>query len=144
MQELPIKIQAILYAESEGGLEYLLIKRTPHDGGFWQPVTGTVHDGEKLADCLRRELREEVGLAQLDEVSDCLYKFDWQRSSGERFIEFVYAVRIPRNVEIVLAPDEHNDYKWCDYDGAQTTLSKDNNKRSLEVINDHLTGKARY
>ncbi len=137
--ELPIKMQGILYAVTDDKIEYLLIKRTPEDGDFWQPVTGTVHDGEKLLDCLVREIQEETGITQLEDVSDCLYRFDWQRSSGERILEFVHAVRIPRDSKVVLSPEEHEDYKWCSHDEAQTTLSKDNNKKSFQVINDHLT-----
>jgi ADP-ribose pyrophosphatase YjhB (NUDIX family) len=142
MTELPIKIQAILYAKTEKGIEYLLIKRTPEDGGFWQPVTGGVHDGEKLLDCLAREVRKEVGLDRLEDVSEPLYWYNWQESSGQWMTDYVYAVRVPRDAEISLARDEHDDYKWCDYDGARVILGKDGNKRSLKVVNDHLTGRA--
>ena len=44
---------------------FLLLKRTPQDGGFWQPLTGTVEDGEKLSDCLKRELNEETGIKDI-------------------------------------------------------------------------------
>lgn len=138
MQELPIKMQGVLYAVTDGKIEYLLIKRTPEDGDFWQPVTGTVHDGEKLVDCLKREVQEETGIANLEEVSDVLYRYDWQRSSGERILEFVHAIRIPRDSNVVLSPEEHEDFKWCSFDEALQTLGKDNNKKSLQVINDIL------
>lgn len=138
MAELPIKMQGILYAVTDGAIEYLLIKRTPEDGDFWQPVTGTVDDGEKLVDCLIREVQEETGITKLEDVSECLYKFDWRRSSGECILEFVHAIRISRDSKVVLSPTEHEDFKWCSYDEAQQTLSKDNNKKSFQVINDHL------
>jgi 8-oxo-dGTP pyrophosphatase MutT (NUDIX family) len=136
--ELPIKMQGILYAVNDTSPEYLLIKRTPEDGDFWQPVTGTVNDGEKLVDCLVREIEEETGITELEDVSECLYKFDWQRSSGERILEFVHAVRIPRDSKVILSPTEHEDYRWCKYDAAQELLAKDNNKKSFQVMNEYL------
>ena len=140
--ELPLKIEAIIYTIKDGSIEYLLIKRTPEDGGFWQPVTGTVHDGERLVDCLTREIQEETGITKIDNVSDCLYRFDWQRKSGERLLEFVYAVKVPADSKIILAPDEHEDYKWCSFNEALDTLCTDNNKKSFEVINQHLVDHA--
>lgn len=137
--ELPLKMQGVLYARTDKGIEYLLIKRTPEEGGYWQPVTGTVHDGEKLRDCLLREIQEETGITEYEDVSDCIYRFDWQRSSGERLLEFVHAVRIPRDSTVTLSPSEHDDYQWCSFELAMETLGKDNNKKSLTIINNKLT-----
>lgn len=40
--------------------EYLLLRRIPEQGGFWQGVTGGVEGRESLADAARRELIEEI------------------------------------------------------------------------------------
>jgi lipoyl(octanoyl) transferase len=44
------------------GREVLLLKRVPAAGGFWQPVTGRVEDGESAIDAARRETLEETSL----------------------------------------------------------------------------------
>ena len=43
----------------------LLITQRPHDahlGGFWEFPGGKRHEAEAFEDCLRRELREELGI----------------------------------------------------------------------------------
>lgn len=142
MQELPFKVEGIPYRYTEDkSVLYLLIKRTPQDGGYWQPVTGTLNDGEKLLDCLKRELREETGIKenQILSISDVLYKFDWKNKHGDTVLEFVYAIEYPEGLEIVLSPDEHDDYRWCTYDVAMETLFTQNNKNAFEIVNSFLT-----
>ncbi len=60
--ELPIKTQGIIFKKENDIIKYLLLKRTEKDGGFWQPMTGTLNDGESLKECLMRELEEETGI----------------------------------------------------------------------------------
>jgi len=140
-QELPFKIEAIPYVvDDDKTIRYLMIKRTPEDGGYWQPVTGTLNDGEKLLDCVKRELNEETGIQadHIINISEVLYKFDWKNKHGDTILEFVYAVQYPAKKEIVLSPDEHDDYKWCSYDEAMETLYTDNNKNALKLVNSIL------
>lgn len=137
-QELPFKIEAIPYVVDEDKtIRYLLIKRTPQDGGYWQPVTGTLNDGERLLDCARRELNEETGIRAEDiiDISEVLYKFDWKNKHGDTILEFVYAVQYPANTEIILSPEEHDDYKWCSFNEAMETLYTGNNKNALKTVN---------
>lgn len=47
MREL-IQIEAIPYHIKCGSVEYLSLKRTKQKGGFWQPVTGGVKEGETI------------------------------------------------------------------------------------------------
>jgi dATP pyrophosphohydrolase len=145
IKELPFRIEAILYGKnSDGIVEYLLIKRTPKDGGYWQPITGTLDNGEKLHDCLFRELDEEVCVSrgEVKKLSPILYKFDWKNKRGETILEFVYAVEIDRKQKIKLNPTEHNDQRWCTYDLAAKTLYTDNNKKALQIIHDYLVSNA--
>lgn len=140
-QELPFKIEAIPYViDDNKTIRYLLIKRTPQDGGYWQPVTGTLNDGEKLLSCAKRELNEETGIRAEDiiDMSEVLYKFDWKNKHGETILEFVYAVRYPTNTKIVLNPEEHEDCRWCSFDEAMETLYTDNNKKALKIVNSIL------
>ncbi|UCC34079.1 MAG: NUDIX domain-containing protein, partial [Candidatus Bathyarchaeota archaeon] len=53
---LPIQIQAILFKRSGGEIQYLLLKRCPERGGFWQPVTGGLEEGENRLEALKREI----------------------------------------------------------------------------------------
>lgn len=137
--ELPIKVQGVIYAEENKKRDYLIIKRCEKDGGFWQGVTGTVEEGEFLAECLIREIKEELGVEKEDiaKISQILQTIQWKKQNGFVITEYVYAVQINRRQKIQLS-DEHVEYKWCDFNEAYDALGKENNKNTLKLVNTNV------
>lgn len=131
MDELPIKLEGILFSRNNGKYKFLLLRRTPEDGDFWQPLTGTLYDGERLRKCLLRELKEETGINTLVSITKEVWRFDWKKGENT-IIEFVFGVEIARNSKIVLNKSEHSEYKWCSFEEAMNILGRDNNKRAFE------------
>jgi len=60
-------VQAAIAVVEHGG-RYLICRRHQHDsfGGYWEFPGGKRHPGERWATCVRRELREELGVEVLD------------------------------------------------------------------------------
>jgi mutator protein MutT len=58
------------------GDRYLITKRKANVpwGGFWEFPGGKCEPGESLRECLRRELREELGIAITAPVSFCVVR----------------------------------------------------------------------
>lgn len=135
--ELPIKVQGVIYSKENDKVEYLIIKRCIKDGGFWQGVTGTLEDGEKVVECLKREINEELGITNIVYISELKEVLQWSKKSGFVITEYVYAVEINKNSKIILS-EEHDDYMWCDFDKAYGMLEKSNNKNTLKMINMEL------
>jgi 8-oxo-dGTP pyrophosphatase MutT (NUDIX family) len=128
---LPIKANGIVFKEVNDVPMFLLLKRTQQDGGFWQNITGTATDNESIVQTLVREIAEEAGIMEdkIYEISDLIYSFTWNK--GEQIIqEFVYTVRVD-DVDIVLSPDEHDEYAWVTFQDAILLLGRDNNIISL-------------
>ena len=123
--ELPIKVNGVVVFNDK----VLVIKRVETDGGFWQTVTGTVEDGEKLKDTLIREIAEEVGITDIDSISDVIHKFTWDKKGWPQ-TEFVYVVTVTSN-RVQLSP-EHDDFMWLSFEDAVEKVKTENNK---EVIN---------
>lgn len=138
--ELPIKVQGVMYSKNEKEIEYLIIKRCEQDGGFWQGVTGTLEEGEKLKECLIREISEELGITNIKNISDLKQTLQWPKKTGFMITEYVFSVELDRNIDITLS-EEHDDYKWCKFEEAYRTLEKDNNKNTLKMINEELENK---
>lgn len=139
MTKLPIRVNAFVYQRKDSGIEFLCIKRVPDDGGFWQTVTGTVHDDESFIGTITREIDEECGIKSADivKIEGPFYDFEWMK--GETKIrEFVYAVEVKEGVLVTLAPDEHDEYKWCDTDNMFKTLEKEDNVNAANKILEHL------
>ena len=136
--ELPIKVQGVIYSKNNDKIEYLIIKRSEKDGGFWQGVTGTLEEGEKLKECLIREIKEELGIVNINKISEIEETIQWAKKTGFMITEYVFSVELDRNINVTLS-EEHDDYKWCDFNDSYQLLGKDNNKNTLKMINEKLT-----
>ena len=129
--DVPIKVEGIVFAKSGDDFKLLIIKRVPEDGDFWQPLTESLEDGESIEECLRRGVKEELGLGDIKNITERLWSFPWENKRGEPNIDLVYGVEISENDEIKINQEEHSEYKWCTFDEAMNLLGKENNKKAF-------------
>lgn len=112
---------------------FLMLKRNPKKGGFWQPVTGNVEAGESFEAAAIREVGEELGIKQLSSLIDTGYSFqfvDDNRTQTER----VFGGLVPADQAIVLS-SEHTEFYWATYDEALNTFLKyAGNKEGLKRL----------
>jgi 8-oxo-dGTP pyrophosphatase MutT (NUDIX family) len=134
---LPIQVEAIIFRRNDDKIEYLLLKRLPERNGFWQPVTGGVEEGETRDEALRREVMEETGVRSIVAVMEGLFYFEFSDPNLNQ--EYVYGVEISSSEKIVLDPKEHNEYRWCSFQGALQLLHWKENKEALRKLNTTLT-----
>jgi 8-oxo-dGTP pyrophosphatase MutT (NUDIX family) len=111
--ELPIKVEALIYCVKDEGVFFLAIKRSLNDGGFWQPLTGTLESSDTIESCIFREIKEEIGLDQgnIISISDCVHHFTWNKKKIGLINEYVFAVQI-ENDSLINLSTEHTEYKW--------------------------------
>jgi 8-oxo-dGTP pyrophosphatase MutT (NUDIX family) len=128
-KELPIKVELIVFVRQPNALSFLLLKRTPEDGGFWQPITGTLEIDESIRQCISRELQEETGIGKVLNMSEEIHRFSWQKKDYT-VVEMVYGVEVSHQ-KITLSPEEHSEYRWCSFDEAIMLLEKENNKNAF-------------
>lgn len=135
--ELPIKTQAIVYCRTDEDHKYLILKRSEIDGGYWQPIVGTVKEKESIIQCMLREIEEEVGISDVMQVSKQLYNFSWEREE-QVYLEFVYAIEVDEKSAIKLS-EEHDEYLWLNFEDAVEKVKYDSNKRSITIVEKMLT-----
>lgn len=134
--DLPVKVEAIVfYKDQDKTKHFLAIKRSKKDGGFWQPVTGTLEAFDDLKNCIFREISEEIGLAKSDivSISDCIYHFVWNKKNIGEINEYVFAVEVKEMPQIKLSV-EHVEYKWGTKDEIRNVFEMPNNKIALDKI----------
>ena len=105
-------------------LQVLIMERADK-AGFWQSVTGSLEAGETPQQAAIREVLEETGL---DATQYDLQ--DWQASNAYEIyphwryryapgittnVEHLFALELPKEIAITLAPDEHVQYEWVDW-----------------------------
>jgi lipoyl(octanoyl) transferase len=101
------------------GERVLLLHRRPERGDFWQPVSGTIEDGESALATARRELVEETGQAgepaPLDLTQSFLIESQYLASRYPAPIiasEIVFHAPLDSRVPIQLDTREHDDWGW--------------------------------
>ncbi|MBU3918933.1 NUDIX domain-containing protein [Patescibacteria group bacterium] len=89
---------------------FLILKRVPARGGFWQPITGNVREEESFEDAALRELREETGIVDVVELIDTEYLFEFFDDNRQQ-TEKVFGAEVPAGARINIS-SEHTEYKW--------------------------------
>lgn len=90
------------------GDRVLVIERGPEArrSGYWAPLSGKVEPGERQAEALVREVREEVGLrvSPLAKV--------WESETDDRRFRLHWWTADVAQGEVVMQPGEVSDARW--------------------------------
>lgn len=140
---LPIQLECIIYRKSSSGYKFLLLKRLPEKGGFWQFVTGGLEDTDKdmLSGCFR-EIQEETGIREKDIIRkiEDVYFFQFRDEDIVR-LEYVYGFEVKPEVKVNIEKnfvDEHSEYRWVEYEEALKLLKWNDNKTALKKLKKEL------
>ncbi|MDP3237305.1 MAG: lipoyl(octanoyl) transferase LipB [Myxococcales bacterium] len=108
----PIETVSVMVVSSSRE-RVLLLKRTEPRGGFWQPVTGRVEDGERPDRAAVRELAEETGLELPVQPIDAPHAFALGGLEGAPKVmrEFPFVARASDDAVVRLSA-EHDAFEW--------------------------------
>jgi dATP pyrophosphohydrolase len=139
----PRSVQVVVFSERAGERLYLLLRRVPSHGGFWQSVTGSLEDGETHQQAAVREVLEETGFSVPEnELIDLGVTNVFEIAEQWRP---KYAPGVTRNEEVCFALPvrhgrveidhlEHDEYVWVDYNAAVGMLYWESNRRTLAAV----------
>ena len=118
-----------LIVDDQGRL--FLARRGPNaknERGLWEFPGGAVERGERLADALRREIREEYGIEIA--VGDLLDVVDHiLPEEGQHWVSPAYLCRIVSGTPAILEPDKCAEIGWfapADVPRDLTVISREN------------------
>jgi dihydroneopterin triphosphate diphosphatase len=140
----PIKVEGIVFRKEDRQVEFLLLKRTAKRGGFWQPVTGGVEEGETISEALKREVNEETKISNFIQILEKVHYFELESGSirrvksKDKIKEYVYGVEVSEDQTVEICPEEHTEFKWCSYEDALGLLRWDTNKTALKKLHDRI------
>ena len=141
----PRSVQVVVFAESERGREYLLLRRVHSHGGFWQPVTGSLEGDETHIEAAAREVYEETGyrppagdLIDLGIVNVFEIAPQWRvkYAPGVTHNEEVCFALCVAKQDVVIDPLEHDAFAWVDYEAAVGMLYWESNRRAFAAVAD--------
>jgi len=149
------QVECIVYRFIQSQIEYLLLKRTPDKGGFWQPPCGGVDiEDASLLNAAYREIQEETGIAKdkIKRVLSNVHQFTITNNylTGEKqepITEYVLGFEVDSNVEVRLDANiyvEHQEFRWVNFDTAIAMLKWQDNKDAFTKLHSLLTKEYDY
>ncbi len=129
-------VQAIAFRKREN-YEFLLLKRIPAKGGFWQPVTGGLEDETHLEGAFR-ELQEEASIKKDNVIRTFENVHEHQFDDTK---ESVFAFEVSPETEVSIQNNiypEHEEFTWVSYTKAIEMLKWDSNKEAFTKLNLYL------
>ena len=136
----PRSIQVVIFADALEGRRYLLLKRVPTHGGFWQSVTGSLDEGETHPQAASREVLEETGINSREEdlidlgvINTFEIAPTWRPkyAPGVTHNEEVCFALKCEECEVRLDPREHDAYAWEPYERAVQLLYWESTKKAF-------------
>lgn len=141
-------IFVVIYRKTPKGIRYLILKRKLHWSG-WEFPKGGLEPNENIIYGIKREIKEETGQTASNlQKHDFSGKYEYKKefpdrnnSIGQTFS--LYSAEI-KNQDIKIDEKEHSDYQWSEFNDAFKKLTYENQKRSLEIVNNHLKKIAKF
>ncbi len=127
---------AILFRDTRGEREYLLLKSRPGD---WEFPKGGVEGEEELQQTAIREVKEEAGIDDFRLIDGFREEYDYVFEAGGDTIHKTVHLFIARSFEASAElSTEHRDLQWRDYDQALNTITQDGPREIFEQAHEYL------
>lgn len=140
----PVSVLVVIHTDT---LDVLLLERADYPG-YWQSVTGSRDGEESLRETAIREVGEETGLdANLYTLTDWqeqnVYEIypKWQHRYPPGIThntEHVFALQLPQQVAIQLAPREHLSYQWLPWNEAADKVFSPSNRAAILELSERV------
>ncbi len=129
------------------GERVLLLHRRPERGNFWQPITGSIEEGELPLETARRELIEETGNVgeprALDLHQSFLIDSQYLAATHPQPIiasEAGFEIEMSSSSPIRIDTAEHDDYGWFTFAEAYEKIRWTDDREALEQLESRLAG----
>ena len=130
---------AILYRDTRGRREYLLLKSRPGD---WEFPKGGVEGDEELQQTAIREVEEEAGIEDFRLLDgfreDYDYVFEADGDTIHKTVHLFVAKSFEASAEL---SKEHRDMQWRDYEQAINTITQEGPREILRHAHSFLNEK---
>jgi 8-oxo-dGTP pyrophosphatase MutT (NUDIX family) len=127
---------AILFRDTRGHREYLLLKSRPGD---WEFPKGGVEGDEELQQTAIREVKEEAGVEDFRLVDgfreDYSYVFEANGTTIHKTVHLFIARSFEASAEL---SREHRDLQWRDYEQAINTITQDGPREIFKRAHQYL------
>jgi bis(5'-nucleosidyl)-tetraphosphatase len=127
---------AILFRDTRGRREYLLLKSRPGD---WEFPKGGVEGEEELQQTAIREVSEEAGISDFRLIDGFRREYDYVFQAGGETIHKTVHLFVAESAEASAElSHEHRDHQWRDYQQALNTITQDGPRDIFRAAHEFL------
>ncbi|MGZ8868007.1 MAG: lipoyl(octanoyl) transferase LipB [Thermoanaerobaculia bacterium] len=123
----------------------LLLHRRAERGNFWQPITGSIEEGETPAQTAKREMIEETGIPVTPSEVGLTQSFmiESQFLSAKHpgpiiASEVAFSVAVDSRMPIQMDPEEHDEYGWFTFAEAYEKIRWTDDREALELLQSRI------
>ena len=130
---------AMVVRQDDDGWKFLLLQRagTETYSGTWGVITGRKREGDTMAQAVAREVKEEIGLAEIRMfATEHLIQY-YEPENDKIWILPLILVVVQNESEVVLSK-ENDDFVWLLPHRAQNRVTWKNLERAIEEVIDEL------
>ena len=128
---------AVIFRKEGGNIYYLLLH---YQSGHWDFPKGNIEKGEKLEETVKREVKEEAGLEDIEILPEFKENIKYfYKLKGKNIFKIVTFFLAETKTKEVKISWEHIGYKWLPYDEALEQLTFKNAKEILKKANNYLS-----
>jgi len=136
---------AVIFRREKDIVKYLLLHypsnaKAPKE--YWDFPKGHIEKGEKIEETVKREVREETGLDDIEIIEGfkewIRYFFKFKEKNIFKVVTFLLAETRTKKVKISW---EHIGFKWLSYEEAIKKLTFKNAKETLKKAKEFLSEK---
>ena len=127
---------AVVFRRENKKIKYLLIQ---YGWGHWEFPRGLIRKGESLEEAARREIKEEVGIKDIQFIPGFKewIKFFF-KLKGKNIMKIATFLLAETKTKKIKLSYEHKDYAWLEYQEALEKLTFKNAKEILKKANQFL------
>lgn len=133
-------IQLHIYRRIGDKTEYLVLQRANDETiypGLWQVVTGMVENNERAVDAVRREMKEETGLAPRSLIALPYVASFFNTVADTVNLVPVFAAETASNAEVLLS-HEHQKFEWLPFDETIIRLPLPSHQEGTRILRDFI------
>jgi dATP pyrophosphohydrolase len=138
-------IEAHIFREIEGELEFLLLKRASYQiyPNLWQMVSGKIKENENAYQTALREIKEETNLQP--EKLWIVPNINSFYSPVEEYISLipVFAAKVKYDSKVSIST-EHSEFKWVKQDEAKNLLAWEGQRKSVDLISEYFLSRKSF
>lgn len=139
---------AVIFFESSKKRKYLLLHHQTYENkrvskpveGHWSFAKGHIEKGETTQETVRREVREETGITQLEFIPEFKQTIRYfVNYNGEKRLKFVAFFLARTTQEKIIISHEHQGFAWLPYEQAYHAVTYSSDKKILKAAEAFLS-----